>query len=63
MTAPVTHLNVRHYRRQPRRLTAAQRVIERAEDRFDRRETRQILEDTGPDDWISLDQLKLKLKR
>ncbi|MGD9892694.1 MAG: hypothetical protein AB7R89_26750 [Dehalococcoidia bacterium] len=56
------HPGVPHHTRRPRRLTALERVIERAEDRFDQREARRIFAESGPEDWTPLDEIIERLK-
>jgi hypothetical protein len=50
-----------HYKRRPRRLSAVERVVERAEDRYDRREAARILADPEEGERIPWEEVKRKL--
>jgi hypothetical protein len=52
-----------HYKRRPRRLSAVERVVERAEDRYDRREAARILADPEEGERIPWEEVKRKLGR
>lgn len=56
-----THPGVPHHTRRPRRLTALERVIERAEDRFDQREVRRQKLDPEEQTFIPLEEVERRL--
>ena len=59
------HSNARkpkiHHKRRPRRLSAVERVVERAEDRYDRRESARILADPIESERMPLEEVMRKL--
>ena len=55
--------DVTHTVRRPRRLSATERALERAEDRALLRAARRVLQQTGPDDWIPWERVRADLER